>query len=57
VYVHRVDFQQGATSNIELLALSQITALCGFTFHPTKYYTPPLPPVCPRCEHINRTQP
>ena len=52
VYCHRVPYQQGARTNIELLALSQVKALCGFKFNPTKYYQGNMPPICPKCEQM-----
>jgi Protein of unknown function (DUF3039) len=56
IFVHRTPYQQGATSITEMLALSKVTALCGFKFNPTKSYVVNIPPICPRCEHIWRTR-
>jgi Protein of unknown function (DUF3039) len=56
VFVHRTPFQPGATTIPEMLALSEITALCGFKFNPTRYYVVNIPPICPRCEHVWNTR-
>jgi ubiquitin-protein ligase len=52
VTAHLSPWQHGATTMLELMALPQVTAYCGFTFNPSRRFPKDTPLACPKCVAI-----
>jgi Protein of unknown function (DUF3039) len=58
VWGHFVFPQQDMTSEVEIMALPTVTALCGYVFSPKRQWAfhPDSPLICPACNHVWKTR-
>jgi Protein of unknown function (DUF3039) len=58
VWGHYVFPQQDMTSEVEIMALPTVKALCGYVFSPKRQWAfhPDNPTLCPKCKAIWRSR-